>query len=294
MKGWLLSLGHQDNFARAQRVLLIVLLLNWSVSAAKIIVGYYINSVSMTADGFHSLLDGASNIIGLVGLTMASKERDEDHPYGHKKYETFAAIGISLLLFLTCFEVVELAVRRWFHPQPIEVAPLSFGVMILTIAMNIFVTQYERRKGEQLSSDILIADSSQTQSDIFVSFSVIGTLILVRMGYPRLDLIVAIGIALVIGRAGFMIMKRSSVVLVDRMVLDKTRVEQVCAGIEGIQRCHKIRTRGRKDDINLDLHIVVNHEMRVEDAHALAHRLERQLKEEIPGVTDVQIHIEPF
>lgn len=284
----------QDNFARARRVLLIVLLLNWSVSAAKIAVGYFINSVSMIADGFHSLLDGASNIIGLVGLTVAAKERDEAHPYGHKKYETFAAVGIALLLFLTCFEVVELAVRRLLNPQPIEVSPLSFGVMIVTIVVNVFIARYEKKRGAELASDVLVADSSQTQSDIFVSFSVIGTLILVKMGYPQFDLIVAIGIALVIGRAGYLILKRSSVVLVDSMVLDKTRVEEICAGIDGIEKCHKIRTRGRRDDINIDLHIVVNQEMRVEDAHALAHQLERRLKQRIPGVTDVQIHIEPF
>jgi len=114
------------------------------------------------------------------------------------------------------------------------------------------------------------------------------------MGYPQFDLIVAIGIALVIGRAGLLILKRSSTVLVDTMVLDKLRVEEVCSSIEGIEKCHKIRTRGRRDDINIDLHIVVNQEMRVHEAHALAHQLEQQLKQQIPGVTDVQIHIEPF
>jgi cation diffusion facilitator family transporter len=287
-------LAPQDNFTRARRVLLIVLLLNWSVSAAKIAVGYFINSLSMIADGFHSLLDGASNIIGLVGLTVAAKERDEVHPYGHKKYETFTAVGIALLLFLTCFEVLELALRRLMNPQPIEVAPASFGVMFVTILVNFFVSRYERRKGEELSSDVLQADAAQTRSDIFVSLSVIATLALVKAGYPQFDLIIAIAIAVVIGHAGFRILRRSSMVLVDRMVLDKARVEEVCANIEGIEKCHRIRTRGRPDDINIDLHIVVNQEMRVEEAHALAHRLERELKQRIPGVTDVQIHIEPY
>ena len=283
-----------NNFTRARRVLLLVLLLNWSVSAAKIGVGYFINSLSMVADGFHSLLDGASNIVGLVGLTVAAKERDETHPYGHKKYETFTAVGIALLLFITCFEVIELAIRRLTNPQPIEVTPAAFIVMLATMAVNFFVTHYERRRGRALSSDVLVADAAQTQSDIFVSFSVIATLILVRLGYPQFDIIVSIGIAFIIGRAGFMILRRSSMVLVDRTVLDKERVEAVCAGVEGIEKCHKIRTRGRPDDINLDLHIVVNHEMTVEQAHALAHRLERKIKQQIPGVTDVQIHIEPF
>ena len=284
----------QNNFARAKKVLIIVLALNWMVAGMKIVVGYLIHSVSMTADGFHSLLDGASNIIGLVGLTIASKKRDDDHPYGHKKYETFTSVGISLLLFITCFEVLELAVRRWLEPRPIEVSAFSFGVMIVTICINFTVMRYERKKGRELLSDVLVADSAHTKSDIYVSLSVIATLILAMLGYPRVDSIVAIGIAFAIGRAGYLIMKRSSDVLCDTMVLDKTRVEAVCADIDGIRRCHNIRARGREDDINIDLHVVVDPGMPVGDAHALSHELDRRLKQDIQGVTDVQIHIEPF
>ena len=284
----------QNSFAQAKKVLVGVLALNWLVSAAKIIVGYMINSVSMIADGFHSLLDGASNVIGLVGLTIASKESDEAHPYGHKKYETFTAVGISLLLFITCFEVLELAVRRWFQPRDIEVSAFSFGVMIVTLSINFLVMRYERKKGRELFSDVLIADSAHTKSDIFVSLSVIVTLILVWLGFTRIDSVVAVGIALAIGRAGFQIMKRSSAVLCDTMVIDRTRIETVCSGIEGIRKCHKIRTRGREDDINIDLHVVVDQEMPVHDAHDISHELQKRLKEQIPGVTDVQIHIEPL
>ncbi|NQU07147.1 MAG: cation transporter [Candidatus Abyssubacteria bacterium] len=284
----------QNSFAQAKKVLVGVLALNWLVSAAKIIVGYTINSVSMIADGFHSLLDGASNVIGLVGLTIASKESDEAHPYGHKKYETFTAVGISLLLFITCFEVLELAVRRWFQPRTIEVSAFSFGVMIVTLSINVLVMRYERKKGHELFSDVLIADSAHTKSDIYVSLSVIATLVLVWLGFPHIDSVVAVGIALAIGRAGFQIMKRSSAVLCDTMVIDRARIETVCSGIEGIKKCHKIRTRGREDDINIDLHVVVDQEMHVHDAHDISHELQKRLKEQIPGVTDVQIHIEPL
>jgi cation diffusion facilitator family transporter len=287
-------LAPSKNFAQAKRVLIVLLALNWLVAGTKIGVGYLINSISMTADGFHSLFDGASNIIGLVGLTIASKERDESHPYGHKKFETFTAVGISLLLLLTCFEVLELSVRRWLGPKPIEASIFSFGIMIVTMGINFFVARYEHKKGHELMSDILLADSAHTRSDIYVSLSVIVTLIAARIGYPRVDVFVAIGIAFAIGRAGFRIMKRSSEVLCDTAVLDTSRIEAICSSINGIRKCHKIRTRGREDDINIDLHVVVDQEMRVQDAHALTHELERRLKTEIPGVTDVQIHVEPL
>ncbi|MBI5118783.1 cation diffusion facilitator family transporter, partial [Candidatus Poribacteria bacterium] len=177
---------------------------------------------------------------------------------------------------------------------PIHVSASSFIVMIGTMCVNYLIMRYENKKGAALRSDVLLADSAHTRSDIYVSFSVIITLILARFGYPRVDMIVAIGIALAIGRVGLSIMRHSSQVLCDAMVLDKSRIEMICAGIAGIQKCHRIRTRGREDDINIDLHVVVDKDMHVEDAHALSHELQQRIKQQIPGVTDIQVHIEPF
>ena len=95
------------------RVLLGILGLNLAVAAAKLIYGYHSGAIAITADGVHSMLDGASNVIGLIGIAIARRPPDANHPYGHRKYETFAALGIAAMMFLGCWEILSAALERW-------------------------------------------------------------------------------------------------------------------------------------------------------------------------------------
>jgi len=132
------------------------------------------NNIScMTADGLHSFSDGASNIIGLIGIAIASLPADSDHPYGHKKFETMFSLGLWVLLFLLSFYIISESVRRLFTPVTPTVDLTSFVVMAVTVVVNVIVITYERRQGKKLQSDILMADSLHTMVDILVSMSVI-------------------------------------------------------------------------------------------------------------------------
>src|SRR3989339_1560974 len=142
-----------NQIAQTKVILWVILGFNWLVAIAKIIVGLVFNVMSMVADGFHSFSDGSSNIIGLVGLTAAARPIDEDHPYGHKKIETFTALGIIMLLLLVCYEIIEAAFGRIANPQVPEANWLTFVVMFVTVLINIGVTVYEYRKGRELKSD---------------------------------------------------------------------------------------------------------------------------------------------
>lgn len=280
-------------FNKIRNVLLIVLALNWAVAFAKIIFGYVTQFTSMTADGFHSLSDGASNIVGLVGITIACRPADKDHPYGHKKYETLFSLAIAALLFFVCYELLTKAIERFHHPAIPEINIGSLIIMIATIITNILVMRYERREGEQLKSDILVSDSIHTASDVFTSLSVICAIFFIKLGYPILDPIVTVLIALFIARAGFSIARQSSNVLCDMIILDDKKIEKVVLSVKGVQACHKIRTRGREDDIYVDLHVQVSPEMHVNTAHKISYEIEGAIKSAIPGVTDVVVHIEP-
>ena len=110
-------MNHQSYYASVKRILIIVLVLNIGVALAKIIYGYWTNSLSIISDGFHSLFDGTSNVIGIIGITIASRPPDKIHTYGHEKFETFASLGIAFLLFITCFEILQSAVGRFYHPE---------------------------------------------------------------------------------------------------------------------------------------------------------------------------------
>ena len=286
----------QEHYNRIRRILIWVLILNWAVALAKIFYGLSSRCASMTADGFHSLSDGASNIIGLIGIHFACQPKDIDHPYGHKKYETFFSLGIAGLLFLVCFNLFREGVKRLYNPVVPQVDFNSFTIMLITIGINFWVMNYEYKKGLLLKSDILTMDSMHTKADIFTSLSVIIALIAIKLklAYRLIDPVVTIMISLFITKAAYDIIKQSSAVLCDTaIILDVKKIVDIVLGIKGVKACHKVRTRGRPDDIYVDLHVQVNPDMHMHEAHKISYTIEEAIKKAIPEVTDVVVHMEP-
>ncbi|MGE5553426.1 MAG: cation diffusion facilitator family transporter [Betaproteobacteria bacterium] len=289
-------MSDEQRFRKIRRVLIVILVLNWSVALAKVIYGIITRSASMTADGYHSLSDGASNIVGLIGISLAARPADEDHPLGHKKYETFASIAIAGLLVLVSLNILERVVQRLLHPggPGPEVTLASFAVMLVTLAVNYAVMTWERRQGKVLQSDILVSDSCHTMSDLYVSLSVIATLLAVKLGLPWLDVVAALVIAGLIVRSAVEIVRHGSNVLCDAAVMDALDIEQVVVTVPGVRSCHRIVSRGRQDDLEITLHVQVDPDMHVEDAHDLVHEIELAVRRAYPGVSRVISHIEPF
>lgn len=288
------KVDNRERYLKIRWVLIYVLLLNWGVAAAKLLYGWLTRSASMTADGFHSFSDGSSNIIGLLGIWISSRPSDETHPYGHKKYETLTSIGISILLFLVCFNVVREGILRFLHPVVPEVYVSSFLVMGITLAINIGVMIYENRMGIALKSDILISDALHTRADILTSSSVIVSLIGIRFGYLILDPIASLVISGFIAYAAVDILKESSRVLSDGVAIPIEEIQRVVLSIRGVKECHRIRSRGRGDDIHIDLHVLVDPEVDVHRAHHLSYAIENKIKRDFHGVTDVVVHMEPL
>ncbi len=288
------KLSPEERYRKIRWVLIFVLFLNWGVAGAKLFYGWLTHSASMTADGFHSFSDGSSNIIGLIGIWIASRPIDDSHPYGHKKYETITSVGISILLFLLCFNVTREGVLRFLHPVTPQVNGGSFLVMGITLAINIAVMIYENRMGRALKSDILISDALHTRADILTSSSVVVTLIGIKLGYPILDPIASLVIAGFIGYAAIDIVKESSRVLSDGVAIPTEEIERLVLSIRGVGECHHIRSRGRIDDIHIDLHVLVDPEMHMHRAHHLSYAIENKIKRDFRGVTDVVVHMEPL
>lgn len=280
-------------YKKVQQVLWIVLLLNLAVAFAKIIYGTLSGALSMTADGYHSLFDGVSNIVGLVGSFIAARPPDREHPYGHQKYETIASIFIALLLLYVGFEIFRNSLDRFLIQSVPEVTAISFLIILGTMCINYLVTHYEYRQGLALRSQVLIADSLHTKSDLYVSLSVIVSLAAVKMGFPLLDPLIALLISFLIFRVGFRIMKENSKVLLDMSRLEGEDICNLVMGVEGVLGCHKIRTRGGMGDIRIDMHVLVQPDMPLEDAHLISHRVSKILKAEYKDVIDVVVHLEP-
>jgi len=284
----------ERHYKHIAHILIGVLILNWLVALVKILYGFFSHCASITADGFHSLSDGASNIIGLVGINLASLPKDKDHPYGHKKYETLFTLGIAVLLFIISFNLFKEGIRRLYQPVTPAVNLQSFLVMIVTLLINLGVMHYENKKGRLLQSDILISDSLHTKADILTSLSVIIALIVIKLGYPIIDPIATLVIASLIAYSAYCIVKQGSSILCDTIApIEVKKIVDIVLSIEGVKACHKIRTRGRPDDVHLDLHVQVSPKMHMERAHKISYTIEEAIKKNIPQVTDVVVHMEP-
>jgi len=284
----------EQNHGAVSRVLWLILFLNLLVAGAKMVFGYLIGSLSMVADGFHSVSDGASNVIGLLGVRIASQPPDPEHPYGHRKFETFATLPIAGLLLLAAWRVGSGVVERLQAPDTVpNVTHTSIGVMIGTLCINVGVAYYERRRASELNSDFLEADAAHTLSDVWVSSSVIVSLLATRLGYPIMDVIVGGIIAVVIAWTAIGIARRGAGILADSAAVDPGEIREMVEQLPDVHGAHSIRTRGRSDNIHVDLHVLVDREMTIHEGHMLSHRIEDVLKENFGEETDVIVHLEP-
>jgi len=217
-----------------------------------------------------------------------------DHPYGHKKYETLFALGIAAMLLIVAFNLGKAGVVRIINPIVPHVDFICFAVMVITLIINIAVMIYEYRRGKQLQSDILVADSMHTRADISTSFSVIVALVFVKLGIPIVDPVITLVIAGFIAHSAFVIIRQESAILCDAVAItDTKKIEAVVLGIKGVKSCHKIRTRGRLDDVHLDLHIHIDADMTMRDSHLLNHTIQKEIMSVFPQIVDVLVHMEP-
>ena len=283
-----------ERYSAVARVLWRVLLLNLGVALAKIVFGYMGGAISVLSDGFHSLTDAASNVVGLVGVYAADQPPDEEHPYGHRKYETVAASAVTVFLLLVMVEVLRNAFNHLTgRSAPHEISPASFVVMIVTVAVNLIVIAYESREANRLASEVLLADAMQTRGDLWASVTVMVALAGARAGLPILDPLGALVVAVFIGHAGFQIARTTTKILSDQVVMSEADLERAVLSVPGVIGCHQIRTRGSADHVFLDLHIWLPPDMRLTDAHELSHVVKDRLMARYPQIADAIIHIEP-
>lgn len=280
-----------------QKVLLITLLLNLSVVAGKLIAGIAAGSLSVISDAIHSSVDSLNNVVGLVIMRFATAAPDEDHPYGHAKFETLAAFAIAGFLFVTCYQIGLSAIKRLFGedaPAP-EITTLTFAVMIVTILVNIFVAIYEKREGRRLNSEFLIADAVHTKSDVLVSLSVLAGLILVKMGYVWLDAGASLGVAAFIAWNGYEIFKSTIPVLVDASPVPIGHILDIVQKVPGVHSAHDIRARlhGGEMFVEMHLHVMPEFENDHIASHNVTDEIEKRLIKEYGKVT-ATIHVEPL
>lgn len=282
-------------YGEVKKTLWLILFANLIVAAVKIGVGSLIQSTSLTADGFHSLSDGTSNVIGLIGVQFASKPEDKDHPYGHTKFETMAGLAIGGMLLAIGIKLIFGSIDRLLNPVTPEVTLVSLISLLVTLMVNVWVARYEFNRGKVLQSEILISDSMHTRSDIFVSIGVLFTLICVKLGLPPvIDALASLVVAAFILYASYEIIMTAVHVLSDRAVVDTEKIQQIAMSFPQVKDSHRIRSRGTQSDTHVDMHIMMEPNLSVEEAHQLIHDIEDKVQQELGEQVQVIVHIEPY
>lgn len=281
--------------ARAvRRVLVAILLLNLVVFAAKAAYGLWSGSLAISSDAMHSLADAGANVIGLIVLHFAEAPPDDQHPYGHRKLEMVAAAAIGVTVAVAALRFAWDAVDALLSARPApQTSLLGFAVIGGTWIINLVVAAYEARRARDLDSAYLAADAAHTASDLIVTAGVAVSFTATFFGVHWADPIGALLIIVFIGRISWRILRANLTVLVDRVVVDAERVREVARAVDGALDVHRVRSRGTEGAAQVDLHLLIDGELSLREAHAIAHSVEAALRRAIPAIVDVTIHMEP-
>jgi cation diffusion facilitator family transporter len=280
--------------AAVRRVFLLTLGLNAAVAIAKAGYGWVSGSLTLGTDSLHSTLDASSNVLALISLRWAAAPADARHPYGRQKIEILAALGIGVLIVAGLFEFGAAAIHALIDRRPApHIGAGGFAIVLATMAVNVFVARYERRKASELGSALLGADARHTQSDLYASTAVLASFIAARAGIAWADGVATLLVIGLIGHAAWEVFHENVPVLIDAAMLDPGAVAAFAGPLTRGGSIHRVRSRGVRSAVELDLHLEVAPDMSVQDAHALARQIAVELKVKFPEVSDVIIHIEP-
>lgn len=284
-----------DRHAAVRRVLWAVLLANLAVIAAKLWIGLRSGSLAVLGDAAHSGVDALNNVVGLAAVKAASAPPDEEHPYGHAKFEVLGALAVVAFLSITCFELVGAAIGRLLgDPAPPRLEPLTFAVLAGAMVVNVAVAWTEDRAGRRLNSVLLSADARHTGADVLVTASVLGGLLLVSRGWTAADAWLGLVVAVLIARSGWQILRHAIPALVDTAAVDAGRIRRFVAGVGGVRNVKEVRSRGELEgSAFVELTIEVDGERSVEDGHRVADEVERKLMRE-GGFSAAVVHVEPW
>jgi cation diffusion facilitator family transporter len=266
---------------------------NLAVVGAKLAVGLASGSLAILGSALDSAVDALNNVLALVVVGVAAKEPDEEHPYGHHKFETLGALAIVGFLSITCFELVRGAVNHLLGgTRRVAVTDAQLAVLALTLGANVFIARYEQRRGTELGSELLVADAAHTRADVFITTGVLASVLFARGGWWWLDPAVAIMVAVAIVAVAYRILARTVPVLVDQRAIPTGDIQATAQAVRGVKGAYAIRSRGPSDLRYAEVTIAVDRDAKVEAAHQIADEVEERLKREL-GLHQVTVHIEP-
>ncbi|GBF33610.1 cobalt-zinc-cadmium resistance protein [Desulfocucumis palustris] len=278
------------------KVATISVLSNLVLTIGKLVAGLLMGSVSVISEAIHSGLDLVASLVAYFSLRQSGKPADEDHRYGHGKFENVAAIVEALLILAAAAAIIGQAVLKLYRGGHVESLNLGIVVMGMSSVVNFLVSGMLMRTAKRTDSPALEADAWHLRTDVYTSFSVFVGIILIKItGINQLDPIIALGVSALIIKAAFDLLIKSASSIVDARLSDEEEkiIMDVLNRHSGeYVHFHKLRTRRAGPERHVDLHLVVPRMQRIYLAHELCDRIEQDVRQSMRGV-NVLIHAEP-
>jgi cation diffusion facilitator family transporter len=269
----------------------------------KLTVGIMIGSVAVISEAVHSSVDLLAALIAMLAVKTSGKPADEDHPFGHGKFENISGTVEAILIFLAALWIIVQAVRRLYSPMPLDDAYWGVGIMLISVFVNIFVSERLFKVGRETDSVALLADAWHLRTDIYTSLGVMIGLLIIWLGgriLPGIDLrwvdpVAAISVALLIVNAAYRLIIESARDLLD-VSLPPDEEEGIRRHITSfaptVRGLHRLRTRKSGSYRFVEFHKRVDAGMSIDESHRIADMMTCAIKQHYPGTT-VTIHVEP-
>ena len=286
---------------RAARTAVLSIISNSVLIVMKLVVGVISGSVSIISEAIHSLMDLAAAVMAFFSIRFARRPADTEHPYGHEKVENVSGVVEAILIFIAAALIIMEAIKKLMTREPVDHLELGVAVMVVSGVVNIIVSRRLYRVAGQEKSVALEADALHLKTDVYSSLGVgAGLLVIVILqrvfafsGAFYLDPIVAMGIALLIVREAWKMLRKAFAPLLDASIgAEELAAIQACVARHPRVSLHAIRTRSAGGKKHIDFHLSVPPAMSVKEAHDLCDAIERDLEKALVN-TSVLIHVEP-
>jgi len=284
-------------YQATRKVTLVGMFVNVFLAAAQLLGGFFAHSQALIADGVHTLSDLASDVVVLQAAKMASKDADDDHPYGHGRFETVATVILGLALAGVAVGIALNAIDRIMNPERLlQPEPIALLFAALAIISKEGLYQYTMSVAKQIDSKMLKANAWHHRSDavssVLVAVGVAGS---VFLEIPWLDAVAAVLVAIMIFYMGVRLILDSTMELVDTALEpEKTaEISQFISAIEGVDQMHMLRTRKMGNTVLADVHLQVNSYLSVSEGHFIAETVINKLRKKFPEMHDITVHIDP-
>lgn len=284
----------KERYRQSKKVTIVGMVVNTLLAIVKMVIGFFGRSPALFADGVHSLSDLLSDVMVLVAAKYASKEEDEDHPYGHERIETLATMVLAAVLIAIGLSIGYHAVSGWITGNYEVPDQWTIYAAVFSIVANEWLFRYTMIVANRVNSDLLRANAWHSRSDMWSSVIVLIGLIGAMIGFPWMDAIAAIIVCFMIVKMGVKWGYRSINELIDEGVNPEllTEMNQIIASTEGVISHHALRTRKMAGKILVDVHILVEQHITASEGHYVGERVRGGLAKKIDDIKDIIVHID--